>query len=103
MEDYETRYKNVENYMKTYLSYIFIIHRLCPNLKVTLMKIENAEGDTTTNESYDAIMVSTETLQSSYTLNMKRVEKGWKPMKIIVIQRQQSYLLSSTFIRKQIL
>lgn len=103
MEDYETRYKNVENYMKMYLSYIFIIHRLCPNLKVTLMKIENAEGDTTTNESYDAIMVSTETLQSSYTLNMKRIEKGWKPMKIIVIQRQQSYLLSSTFIRKQIL
>lgn len=82
--------------------YLYLIS-VCPNLKVTLMKIENPEGDTTSYENYDAIMVSTETLQSSYTLNMARIEKGWKPMKIIVIQRQQSYLLSSTFIRKQIL
>lgn len=57
-------------------------------------------GPTITNSLMEAIVVSSETIQGAINANKYRVEKGFAPMRIYVIQRGNTATLSSTFLRK---
>ena len=88
---YSQRSENVVSFLNT----------LKPQLKYEPTEIADPFGPTITDGTIEAIVVSSETIPGAQKINQIRVEKGLKPLSIVVTRRCQTATLSSSFIREQ--
>jgi pantetheine-phosphate adenylyltransferase len=72
-----------------------------PSLAMNLVEIQDPFGPTIVDEKLQALVVSSETISGAFKINEIRESKGMPLMDILVITRQDSAILSSTFLRKQ--
>ncbi|MFX1343461.1 MAG: pantetheine-phosphate adenylyltransferase [Promethearchaeota archaeon] len=97
LEDYETRKNNIETYISSFA-----------NLKRTnIVEIKNwADMDKYAQDpEYEGLILSQETYENALKLNENRVEKGLKPLILIVIpllKDKDNNKISSTLIRKKL-
>jgi len=78
------------------------LHSVFPNLPLDIVVLKDPFGPPVHNEKFDAIVVSSETIAGAAKINELRVEKGFKPLVVVVTRRTVSSLLSSTFIRNNL-
>jgi len=72
-----------------------------PSLEYNIVAIEDIYGPTITDATLQAIVVSSETLTGAFKINEVRAQQGMLPLVILVINRSDSAILSSTFLRQQ--
>ncbi|MFP4654769.1 MAG: phosphopantetheine adenylyltransferase [Methanohalobium sp.] len=93
MTDYDTRKKNLVDYIKT-------LNNKISNCRI--FKLTDPYGPTLTDD-YDYIVVSSETYDSALKLNELRQERGLKPIEIVKIEcvmAEDSLPISSTRIMR---
>jgi pantetheine-phosphate adenylyltransferase len=96
LEDYETRKRNLEDFIKT----IADINR------VQIIELNDIYGPPINEPEYDGIVVSQETYKVAEKINAIREGKGFTPLIIIVIpiiKDENNQKISSTSIREKIL
>ena len=72
-----------------------------PGLEVHIAKLYDPWGPTTTSDMLEAIVVSSETLSGGHKINELREATGLAPLDVIVIQRDNAAVISSSFLRVQ--
>lgn len=72
---------------------------LKPSLKLNIVELHDPYGPTITEPSFEAIVVSSETLMGANMINKLRQEKGYPKLEILVIKRSDISTLSSTYLR----
>jgi pantetheine-phosphate adenylyltransferase len=95
IEDYETRKKNLEAYIKS----------IADLDRVKIFELDNPYGPPVNDPAYDGIVVSQETFMGGLRINDIRVEKGYSPIVIIVVpllMGGDGIRLSSTGIREKL-
>jgi pantetheine-phosphate adenylyltransferase len=75
MESFEVRKQSVLKFLK--LS--------AEHLDFTLIPITDPFGPTITEPSFDAMVLSAETISGGNIINEKRVEKGWNALDLFVV------------------
>jgi cytidyltransferase-like protein len=75
---------------------------LKPSLKLNIVELHDPYGPTVTEPSFEAIVVSSETLVGANMINKLRQEKGYSKLDILVIKRSDIATLSSTYLRERI-
>jgi len=96
LEDYETRKRNLEDFIRT----ITDINR------IQIIELNDIYGPPINEPEYDGIVVSQETYNVAKKINEIRENKGYKPLIIIVIpiiKDENDQKISSTLIREQLL
>ena len=71
-------------------------------IAIEVVELQDPFGPTVYDASIEAIAVSSETIAGAFKINEMRVEKGFKPLSILVTRRTDAATLSSTFIRQQV-
>ena len=66
-----------------------------------IIELQDPYGPTITDETIDAIVVSSETIVGAFKINEIREGKGFQPLNILVTRRTDAASLSSTNIREQ--
>jgi cytidyltransferase-like protein len=77
------------------------IRSIKPRLELNLAQLADPFGPAITDPEIEAIVVSSETIRGAFKINAIRVEKGMKPLAVLVTYRTDSVVLSSTFIREK--
>lgn len=90
--DFDTRVEQVRGYLGN----------MFPSLKLDIHCLEDACGPAITKSQLQAIVVSSETLIGAFKINEIRRERGMDPLVIVVVQRRDAVILSSSFIRQQL-
>ena len=72
-----------------------------PTMELRFAELQEPFGPAITDPEIQAIVVSSETIRGAFKINSIRVEKGMKPLAILVTYRTDSVVLSSTFIREK--
>jgi pantetheine-phosphate adenylyltransferase len=72
-----------------------------PSLQLDAVELADPFGPTLTDATIEAIVVSSETILGAHMINLKRIERGFPALAILVMRRCESATLSSTFIREQ--
>ena len=93
IENYDTRKKKLEEYIKT----------IADLNRAKVFELDNPYGPPVNDPAYDGIVVSQETFMGALRINDIRVEKGFPPIIIIVIPmllQDDGSILSSTSIRE---
>jgi pantetheine-phosphate adenylyltransferase len=70
-----------------------------PLIALNIVKIEDPFGPTISDVDIDAIVVSSETIVGGFRINEIRERKGMTKLVILVVDRQDAAVLSSTYIR----
>lgn len=77
------------------------IRSIKPALELQMVELQEPFGPAITDPDIQAIVVSSETIRGAFKINAIRVEKGMKPLAVLVTYRTDSVVLSSTFIREK--
>ena len=96
LENYETRKRNLEDFIKT----IADINR------IQIIELNDIYGPPINEPDYDGIVVSQETYKVAVKINEIRESNGFKPLIIIVIsiiKDENNQKISSTSIREKLL
>lgn len=91
IESFDLRKKLVENFVRT----------VNPHLSIEFSVLIEPYGPAITDESIEAIVVSSETVSGAIKINEIRKELNMIPLSICVSRRCDAATLSSTFIRSQ--
>jgi len=70
-----------------------------PELKTTIVAIQNVWGPTVERADIQAIICSTEVLKGARLINEERVSRGFDPLEVVAVARTNAHTLSSTYIR----
>lgn len=76
------------------------LHTIKPALAVQVVEINDPFGPTVTDAGLNAIVVSSETRRGAAEVNKARVAKGMPKLAVVVTQRENNAIVSSTFLRK---
>lgn len=90
IESCTTRMRNVVSFLND----------INPTLHIDILPIDDGYGPTIQCADFDSIVASSETLSGCRSINVKRREKGWSPLAIVIVARTDEGTLSSTVIRK---
>jgi phosphopantetheine adenylyltransferase len=90
--DFDTRVGHVRSYLGN----------MFPSLKLDIHSLEDACGPAITKPQLQAIVVSSETLAGALKINEIRKERGMSSLAIVVVERRDAVILSSSFIRQQL-
>lgn len=90
--DFDTRVGHVRSYLGN----------MFPSLKLDIHSLEDACGPAITKPQLQAIVVSSETLAGALKINEIRRERGMSSLVIVVVERRDAVILSSSFIRQQL-
>jgi cytidyltransferase-like protein len=89
IQTFQTRKEFIQDFLKD----------LKPSLKLNIVELHDPYGPTITEPSFEAIVVSSETLMGANMINKLRQEKGYPKLEILVIKRSDISTLSSTYLR----
>lgn len=78
------------------------MHRTVPGLALDVVELQDPYGPPIVDPSIQAIVVSSETIEGARAINRIRAEAGFDPLAIVVIRRQATSTLSSSFLRAHI-
>ena len=95
IEDYETRKKNLENFISS----------IADLDRVEVIELNNPYGPPIKEPEYEGIIASEETFLNSVRLNELRVSNGFKPLIVVLIPMvmgKSDQRLSSTAIRAKL-
>jgi len=95
IEDYETRKKNIENFISS----------IADLDRVEIIELDNPYGPPIKEPDYEGIIASQETFLNAVRLNELRVANGFKPLIVILIPMimgKSDRRLSSTDIRAKL-
>jgi pantetheine-phosphate adenylyltransferase len=79
---------------------LFLAH-IKPSLQLNIVEINDPFGPAITDPLLEAIVVSSETITGGFKINQIREQQGMNLLKIYVLNRGDSAILSSTFLREQ--
>lgn len=68
---------------------------------ISPVRLLDGLGPPAIEEGFDAVLVSSETLQGAVAINEAREKLGFKPLDICICRRQAASTLSSTFLRQR--
>eukprot|EP00981_Chlorochromonas_danica_P010785 scaffold3412_cov171-Ochromonas_danica.AAC.3 len=91
INSYEDRVDSVRKYLV----------EIKPNLSLRIAQLHEPYGPAITDPHLQALIVSSETILGAFQINSIRHERGFSPMKIVVLNRADAAILSSSFIREQ--
>lgn len=91
IDSFEDRFECV----RSFLSFIK------PSIQLNIVEINDPFGPAITDSTLEAIVVSSETITGGFKINQIRKEKEMNPLKVFVLNRGDSAILSSTFLREQ--
>ena len=97
LEDFQTRQKNIEDFVKSFADLA----------RINIVEIKNWDDMSgyAQDPEYEGLVVSQETYDNAIKLNIEREKNGLKPLILIVIpllKDKQNQRISSTSIRKKI-
>lgn len=72
-----------------------------PTLSLNVVPIDDPYGPTISDASIDAIIVSSETIVGAKKINVKRRERGFTPLDVLISRRGETAIMSSTFLRER--
>jgi len=75
IESLEVRSNNTENYLKS----------VNPNIRITIAPLTDPSGPAVSRKDLDALVVSEETKIGGQIINEKRVELGFKPLELVLV------------------
>lgn len=79
---------------------VAFVHHVKPSVDVCVVPLEDRYGPSVTDPALQAIVVSSETYSAVEAINGVRVERGLPILAPVVTQRDNSAVVSSTFLRK---
>lgn len=88
---FDERVQGVTDYLKM----------IKPSLPVRIARLIEPYGPAITDSRLQALLVSSETILGAFTINSIRRQKGYPDMEIVVLNRADAAILSSSFIREQ--
>lgn len=88
---YEERVQSVRNYLR----------EIKPNLSLNIVKLNEPYGPAITDPRLQVLVVSSETILGAFKINDIRRAKDFSPLDIVVLNRVDAAILSSSFIREQ--
>lgn len=91
IDTFPTRYESVRSFLS----------QIKPSLELNIVEINDPFGPAITDPLLEAIVVSSETITGGFKINQIRQQKGMNLLKIYVLNRGDSAILSSTFLREQ--
>jgi len=91
IEDLDERRGHVSKYIET-LGRLSLFANVCV--------ISDLWGPTVTVADVQALVCSTETLKGARLINEERVKRGMQPLQVVAVARSNTYVLSSTFMRR---
>ncbi len=77
------------------------LRRIAPGLRFVTAQLHEPGGAAATDASFEAIVVSTETVGGGRWINARRAERGFPPLALLAIARRNNTLQSSTWLRQQ--
>lgn len=78
------------------------VRSMFPAISIDIHELVDAYGPAVTKPELQALIVSSETVLGGFRINGIRRERGMTPLDIVVLQRRDAVLLSSSFIRSQL-
>eukprot|EP01031_Cornospumella_fuschlensis_P037644 gene37644-45729_t len=88
---FEIRAQSVASYLST----------VKPGLPLNIAKLSEPYGPAIVDSKLQALVVSSETIMGAFKINDIRRERGMLPLDILVLNRGDAAILSSSFIREQ--
>lgn len=76
-----------------------LLTTLSPSLALDIHRLTDSYGPAITKPELQAIVVSSETILGGFRINAVRMDRGMDPLDIIVLQRRDPFVLSSSFLR----
>ncbi|CAM9486794.1 unnamed protein product, partial [Laminaria digitata] len=74
---------------------------LNPHIQARVEEITDPFGPPVTEEAFDAIVVSSETVLGAERINELRSQKGFRPLAVVVTRRMAAATLSSSYLRRE--
>ncbi len=91
----------IDAFPKRYESVHSFLSMIKPSLKLNIVEINDPFGPAITDPQLEAIVVSSETITGGFKINQIREQQGMNLLKVFVLNRGDSAILSSTFLREQ--
>ena len=90
----------LQSYEEREAAVVGFLRGIAPGLRFVTAKLHEPGGAAATDESFEAIVVSTETVGGGRWINQRRAERGFRPLALLAIARRNSTLQSSTWLRQ---